>query len=453
MTLLIPSAVSRTEDVPQPERGPKIGPEDLLPPDLMRAIHGVPLVLPELWKKHCAPTYQNWTRGMSENWPVLAAAIRLYVAPDEVLAERDARQWWVQWYRWQLAIDKDAPGVLGLFQGTEVQSNNYDGLNVGAILAVRLWALRNGHGEIVTLSAQWLSSYAALACLGAMAPWPAKIIAHGLGGWSDVAPNQRPNGPYRVQIGGRSTDQHYVDDPGSLLLGELLGWDRASHAWPSRHPWRYWPLQVSALLKGQHGMSRDQRVGMTLGVALPQNPENTDFAARFLRGLRFAGHVILRWPGAVAGMMPRLVNGNTAWVPASVLRAENGETVAEHAFPWPKPKPGNQESGRATRGPVALLAESAFGAVRLAIPAEPPTRVWVLDGTGCHEVSEARLEPTEPRPAPPQPPEPLAPGTDLESVWRAIGELRTAVRQLDGITQVLAGRVNALGPGTRREDS
>lgn len=382
MAILKAITVRRTEDVPQPEPGPKIGPEDLLPPDLMRAVWKVPPVLPDKWREHCSPEYQAWSNFGSQNWPPLAAATRLYVAPDEVMAGRDARQWWRQWFRWQLGRDADAPGVLGLFQGTEAQSNNYDGLTVGAICAVRLWAVRNVEAELLELSGAWLTAYAALAALGAM-PWPTSMTGHGSGGSGDVKVPQGISGAYRVQIGGRSTNQHYADDSGSLFLTEFTGWPGARHPWPPKDPWRYWYFQVVDLLQGDFGVSAENQATL-LAAIQRQDLEALDKVAGLLAGLRFAGWEIHRWPGASAGVLPQIFNGNTAAVMGSVLRADGS---SEHLFPWPKPKPGNLGSGKAwiEEGHV-LRAESAFGKTEVALPPEPPVRRWVLDREGIRAV-------------------------------------------------------------------
>lgn len=382
MGILKALSVRRSEDIPQPT-GDRIGPEKMLTPDLMRAISRVPLASGKIWRDQAAPTYQPWVVTGSMNWPTLAGAIRLWEKPEEVMAERDAPGWWRQWFRWQLGRDGDAPGCLGLFQGTEVQSNNYDGLTVGAVCAVRLWALRNDHAELRELTGAWLTVYAALATLGAM-PWPNDLKSHVPEGVFDVKLPRDTVGAYRLQIGGRSTNQHYVDDCGSLLLSELIDWPGAKHPWPAKSPWSYWYLQVADLLQGDTGIPAD--VQATLRSAVETGDLTAlDKAASLLEGVKFAEMEILRWPGQSAGMMPHIVNGNTAAVMGSTLRADGS---AAHLFPWPKPKPGNLGSGQASidLDTHTLHAKSAFGETSIGLPAEPPVRHWKLDQQGIRRV-------------------------------------------------------------------
>lgn len=378
MAILKAHSVHRSEDVPQPS-GPNLGHEKLLTPDVMRAIARVPLARKDLWRDHAAPTYQPWVVTGSMNWPTLAGAIRLWVKPEEVLVDRDGPGWWRQWFRWQLGRDGEAPGCLGLFQGTEVQSNNYDGLTVGAICAVRLWALRNDHAELRELTGAWLTAYAAVAVLGAM-PWPTALKSHIPEGVFDIPLPRNVVGAYRLQIGGRSTNQHYADDPGSLLLSELIAWPDARHPWPDNKPWSYWYLQVVDLLEGDVGIPAEVQATLRAAVET-QDLAALDQAAGLLDRVKFGGWEVLRWPGQSAGVMPRIINGNTAAVMGSTLCASGR---ADHLFPWPKPKPGNLGSGEARIDLEChtLQAKSAFGEVKVDLPAEPPVRHWILDQQG-----------------------------------------------------------------------
>jgi hypothetical protein len=382
MAILKALPVHRSDDVPQPS-GPNLGPEKLLTPDVMRAIARVPLAKKDLWREHAAPTYQPWVITGSMNWPTLAGAIRLWEKPQEILEQRDGPGWWRQWFRWQLGRDGEAPGCLGLFQGTEVHSNNYDGLTIGAVCAVRLWALRNDHAELRELTGAWLTVYAALAVLGAM-PWPTSLKSHVPEGVFDIPLPKNVVGPYRLQIGGRSTNQHYTDDAGCLLLAELLAWPGARHPWPDNKPWSYWYLQVADMLQGDVGVPAETQATMRTAVETGDLAA-LDKVAALLEGVKFGGMEILRWPGQSAGVMPRIINGNTAAVMGSTLRASG---QVDHLFPWPKPKPGNLGSGEAwiDLENHTLNAKSGFGSLKVDLPAEPPVRHWIVDGQGLRRV-------------------------------------------------------------------
>ena len=101
------------------------------------------------------------------------------------------------------------------------------------------------------------------------------------------------------------------------------------------------------------------------------------------RPLRFLGPMeILRWPDTVAGVLARVVNGNTSAVLASQHDLAARDSV--HLWPWTQAKSKRLDTGRGwvdlEQG--ELRASSAFMDLREPIPGAPPTRWWLLDESG-----------------------------------------------------------------------
>lgn len=380
MARVIP--IRNPSQVPDPT-GPRLGPEDYLPPDVLLAVWGHPLRRPGLWRQSggAGPAsfdFRKWVVGGSENHPVLASAVWLLTAPQEVMAGRTARQWWRAYLRWQLQMDQDAPGRLRFFGGSEVASNLYLGLTWGSVLTCRLWARRNRDAELLNLTAAYNRRQTALAVLGA---------APELG--RRFQPNRKVRGPYRLQIGGRSTPSAYSDDPGSLLLAEMLDWPRRFHPWVEREPLgQYWYLQIAGLLANDLGIPASTQESWRNAIT-EKKPEAFDAVIRALvapgtrRPLRFLGPMeILRWPDTVAGVLARVVNGNTSAVLASQHDLAARDSV--HLWPWTQAKSKRLDTGRGwvdvEQG--ELRASSAFMDLREPIPGAPPTRWWLLDESG-----------------------------------------------------------------------
>ncbi|HEX7183208.1 MAG TPA: hypothetical protein VF756_15315 [Thermoanaerobaculia bacterium] len=367
--------------VPEPT-GSRLGPEDYLPVDILLAVWGHPIRRPDLWRRGggAGPgsfDFRKWINGSSENHPMLASALWLLMAPEEVMAGRKARDWWRAYLRWQLRVDENAPGTLRFFGGSEVASNVYLGLTWGSVLVCRLWAQRNRDADLLSLTAAYNQRQAALAVLGA-APEPGRRFQ----------PNRKVRGPYRLQIGGRSTPSSYSDDPGSLLLAEMLDWPRRFHPWVERDPLgSYWYLQIAGLLGKDLGIPANTQESWRNAITTAK-PEAFDAVIRTLvspgsqrKPLRFLGPMeILRWPDTVAGVLARVINGNTSAVLASKHDLAARDSV--HLWPWKATKSKKLDTGRGWVEEVELRAQSAFLDLREPLPDVPPSRWWVLSETG-----------------------------------------------------------------------
>lgn len=398
MPLLSPAPISQ---IPPLGKSKDANPEDVLWRLLMKAIYG--LAVEDLWSKWCR--FAALAGQGSDNWPLMAAAVWLWSSSARVIEGFDARGWWRQFFRWQLGIDKDAPGDIIYFCMSEIWSNTYDGMNVGSVLAVRLWAIRNNDAELLDLTGRWLTVWCASLAL-ASGPPPRKILSHTPGKVSEIKlPKQGINLPSLVQIGGRSTPLHYIDDPRTMLFAEMIRWPNASHPWPKRDAWEFWFLQISSMCGDDFidGHVADS----ALRRAVEGSLDACDYLVARLSGVRFKGNFeVWRWDdGTVLGIMPEVINGNTGAVLASVILPDG---TCEHLYPWEGAKPKDMGSGRARVEAGAVWAESSYGKCGpVSLPAGEPARKWIFGPEGFKvEIGPQTptTKPQEPQVTPPNPP-------------------------------------------------
>jgi hypothetical protein len=98
-----------------------------------------------------SPTFSAWSGG-SENKPVVAAAIALFVGP--VVNGTDYRIWWQNFFTQQASIT--GSGHINYFKGSELFSNVYDASTTMGVLVARYWAHVSNHTTIKSLSADYL---------------------------------------------------------------------------------------------------------------------------------------------------------------------------------------------------------------------------------------------------------------------------------------------------------
>jgi hypothetical protein len=323
----------------------------------------------------------------------MAGLVRYIVQPLEILAGRNAAEWWRQYFRWQLGEAAGAPGDLQFFGASEPLSNTYDGMLVGSVVGVLLFARRRGDETTADLAGRWLTMWTCAAALGASSP-RTKLMSHHLGGVDQLAIPRGVNVPSIVAVGGRSTNKHYGDDPRPLLLAELSAWPKASHPWPTNEPWNYWFLQLCDLCGSEFGVPLEVAADARM-LAGSGDLAAADRLAACLVGTQWKPFEFLRWADAVVGLMPGTVNGNTVFVPGSVLWRDGR---ADHFFPWPAAKAKGTGSGRAWIEAGELHVESHFGRLHpLRLPEGPPLRHWRFTSTGVHVSGGTKSEP-EPQP-------------------------------------------------------
>ncbi len=426
----------------------------------MLASSGFALPAAQAWPQYCAR--QVYDKPSSRNWPTVAAAAWYYADPGRAIDGRTPAQWWLDWSGWQLggksgphlvrksaeaadwwarwnadAAHRDAaPAALQIFGSDEVLSSTYDGMTIGAAIAALLAARKHGDADTEVALSAALAVWVAVTALAATAP-STEIKVYNLAGPSFPKVPDNMNVPAVLGIGARSTPNHAAADPRALLLADLIEWPDARHPWPAREPFNYWFLHFSALCNGDYGLAPELTADARAAVAA-DDPAALDRLAASLEGTRWAGFEIRRWPGLAAGIMAEARNFNTAWVPASVARP-NG--LIELWFPWPKAKPGNLSSGKASiDGTGSIQVVSGFGTLPgLQLPAEPPLRHWIFDPDGFRPAGE-------PTPGIPKAPEtPKDPGhTDQDPPKKPIDVPPVAAPTLEERVKTLEDEVRAL---------
>lgn len=280
--------------------------------------------------------------------------------------------WWTTYLRSQLGeIRADRPSSLDYFGGTEQFSNTYEGWRWGAVLAVRLWALRNRNHELLRLTARYTEVQTALLALGA-APGPTKTgIILSPNASAEVHPHTHRtgsqlwwDGPSLPMSGARSTPAHLGTDERMPLhrwygLGRWIDDPKSRFAWP-------WVI-------AHHLRKRDDE--MTGDIL--SDPRASLDSIRLL-----VPHHFLHWQheGIRLNYMEELANGNTTSILGHVRYSNEDRAV--YLFPWP----GRIRSGlgparceiKSDRGKLRLVASSRFGEVSIDIPSrEPDTHVSI----------------------------------------------------------------------------
>lgn len=399
MTPLIPFVPSAVKIPPLPSSSSAKKdkkPEDYLNNTLIRAVYGLP-VDPSLYTQYAR--FTPLAGPGSDNWPLMAAGTWLWSSPLTLIDDWNARDWWIQFFRWQLGIERasdpmrltsrTAPGDLGFFEMSEPRSNTYSGMITGSVLAVRWWAVKNSHSMLKELSGLWLSKWTLLHSLFAL-PGPlvsATVLTPDKSSLSSALklPNRPINLPILTQDGSRSTPLHIIGDPRQLILAELLDYPSRSHPWTAKDPFEYWYLILCHMLRD---------AGDDFGIS----PENLRVCHSWIsiseRGVSQLTHALLRdlsglkWKpfslylfsdGSKLGLLPSPVNGNTAPIHASLIRPSSSSKGVDSVSCWPWSKPKNQPvgSGRAevdSLGDRLLRVSSALGECpSVPLPSGPAT--------------------------------------------------------------------------------
>jgi len=386
---LLPYSNVQPEDLVTPK---KAGAEEKLIIDTLLSLSGHPLRFPEVWRKKLSANFGTYVRGGSANHTLMAAYLGYMLAPQQDLGRgMTPREWWKRLLSWQMG-EAGGVGDTQFFGDMELRSNTYDGWRIGSIAGVREIALRRLDHELIRLTSEYLTRYAAFLTLLAAPSWPQEFV-HG-----------RARVPYVAQSGARSTNMHYADDPGGLCLAELIDWPERFHPWPKPEKrMTYWFLMIfDRLRKVPLSQGIEKRYRNATGVSdenaalMRQAIRASDFAAfdrvasllRTLDGrpLRFKAWEdlpfleIRRWPGVVAAIHPRVTNGNTGAVMASVLR-DDGRKV-ENVFPWSKAKPKEMAGARARFEGASIVFTAPDHDGSVPVPPAQPARVWRISGAG-----------------------------------------------------------------------
>ena len=358
-------------------------PEDFLCRELLLAVNRSPSPT-ALWR-HTAGSFVGLAGLGSDNHVVMASAIWALVDPDRQLNGLRARDWWIQLAKWYLGATSPAPpGDLCFFQASEPWSNDHDGLTVGSWLAVWDKALTDRDLTLAAAMERLVTTWAAGATL--MSTWPTAgtLISHTLAGSREI--HNPSHTLTRVPVGARSTNRHLDADPSALLLTELIGFP-GTHPQPAHSILDFWYIQISSrrLQWLAEGVAADMRQAI-----IDHDLDAADRVAAVIpHEARWKGNFgieIRRWrDGTVVGVVPKVLNSHTAWIPVAVARPNN---PAEAWFPWPRPRAGDLGSGKVSEKGGKLIVSSGFGTLPpLDLPSAAPSRIYRFNAQGFKRVS------------------------------------------------------------------
>ncbi len=390
-----PPKIRDASDIPPLGKGRQGGDEDVLWREMIAAINGIRLP-PEVWKKR-AGNVQGLAGMGSDNHGQMSWAVWYLLEPDREFFGLTARQAWRQLSAWFLGTQPPpVEGDLCFFQASEPLSNDYDGYTLGSWLAVWDRALATGDQETAEAMKGLVVAWAAIVALSSMPP-ASGIISHHLEGSNTI---RNPSLTLaRVAVGARSTAQHLHADPASLILTDLIGYP-GTHPQPNngkKGPFNFWYLQISGRRAGKW-LPAD--IAADLRATIDGDLEAADRVAALVpQTARWKGTIeIWRWQDLVLGVVPKCLNGNTAWNPLSVVHRDG---PLESWFPWPKPKSKNLDSANVRIENGEAHVQSGFGALpSFRLPDAAPLRRYVLDEKNGFRVEGADVVsvPKEPEP-------------------------------------------------------
>lgn len=373
----------------QDKGGSGQNPEAWLPDDILAVIAGKPPVNGTKWQKVMAPGLGYWSRGGSQNHPLMAGVVWLYAQPGWALqGGMTAPEFWLAFLKAQLD-GKGAEGALTFFQGSELLSNTYAAWSQTSVALAWAWALQRGNPEVAELAARYLRACAALYALGA-APTP------------DMTPNQGPlnrqgqvfcDGPWIPGPGGRSTMAHTGQDDRVPLFARLIGWPMKVN---KRESWTGRALEWAKLDRLWTGPfeSLPEALRNLVSGSAPPPAEVLDLLSS-VSLIRRIEH--WRWPAfslcAMIGTRPNMNTGCIFW-----STYDRAARKAVHGYPWPPRIRESAEKGECKIEPDQhqVVAQTVFDTSAGTFPAEPP--LWRI-AVGPQGVEAGAVTPAGPQPA------------------------------------------------------
>lgn len=177
------------------------------------------------YKPKLDPTFNSWSIGSSENWPLVAAAIALFDGP--VVWGTDYRTWWQSFFNQQASTS--GSGNINYFKGSELFSNVYDATSTTAVMVARYWAHLNGHATIKNLAGDYLRrTWYAWAL--ATSPQPFDSIWNNIGSVREELPIADPKFCPTLAMASSRTKAHFESDEKRFVLAKILGYNQTCWA-------------------------------------------------------------------------------------------------------------------------------------------------------------------------------------------------------------------------------
>jgi hypothetical protein len=321
----------------------------------------------------------------SWNTPQILAAVRLW---EGTPGARDA---WVRYCRYQSGRQEPPPELAKLryLGGSEPLSINYVDWRIGALLAVRAWALAAQDATLAEEVGRLLTVYAAVGTLIAVDAPDANVAVNARGKKLDDA-------VWVGSPGERSALHHLAGN--RRIHFTLLGLGREVRQ--VRAP--EWDVRIARAVPDP-GVSSDIRARLAACLAAPTSPAALQPVLALLAGVKISSEIrILWWPELRLILNPERNNRNSTAILAEGFDRRTREVWVLHPFEegraW-----NDKAGGKAWIEGAEVIARTDDGREeRHALPASPPLLEVVLDPTGVR-IAGRDGEPAEP-PGSEQPP-------------------------------------------------
>jgi hypothetical protein len=335
--------------------------------DITNAINGAPTL--SNWKYYLDTNFTRWVYKMdnsvpSENEPVMAAAVALWVSPNganptvidpSTNKAFNAYNWWSTFLGCQTGTSY-CPNVAAntthqYFNGAEILSATYGGYVTLAVGAVALWAQKHPTQDTLAVGAaakHFLQITIGLWSLGA-GPGPAQSLVALNGTTYTPCSSQSFQMPFLALAGARGiVDDPCHDDRGPIFakaIGYPIGacqqptWNNRLQealqcAWsPDSAGTNVWGVST---VNGQHlqGFIGIPKEPPPPATAIGEGDWNTAMTTvNVLKGVRFIDEYhFVSWPGERATVLYK--NPNTNTVPIFALDYTTKNETATELYPW-----------------------------------------------------------------------------------------------------------------------
>lgn len=374
------------------------------------------------WPARLDWTYSHWRDASgnkkygSQNLPMMAHAIALWIPSESPGTQATSIQWWKDFLDCQNGAPCNVtdPQTLRFMKGAELLSNTYDAETTTTVLTVRYWALSHNNPELEQKATLYLLYTWGMYSLGAgKAEAKVHFNRYNMNVPIDQKCQPNYNGPFMALAGMRSTPSHTCKDDRSPLFARALQWDLSTSNWKGSQYLTSIYDYLESKLKNQfvnaYGLSQEQRdycrtVVDPTAVA-PARTEadslaNADWLATvFLKDVRtIVPYHFVAWSGqgSVSNqirltLMETNRNRNTAATYAVRYDFRSGtDSQARALFPW-SDKDSRQRCNKKL-GP--WRTEISFGYARFLPRVGKPTSLEAssVDGPGLGESASCTHE-------------------------------------------------------------
>ncbi len=263
------------------------------------------------WQDKLHPDATNpWGQsGSSENLPVVAAAVALWVEPHSATTQGDWTGWWLTFLSEQTS--NSGTNLVNYFKGSELMSNDYTAKVDASVAAVAAWGAVNSRSDLQTSAGKYLQAAVGAYALAAGAQYAA--TGNGISNGTNVVDpalkftfNQQPIS-YVALAGGRSCAGYWANDQRAPVLCHALG---SGSCGTSEE--QYQAAVFAHAGSNSFGLTTDQISHLHNVINEPIVQSDVQAVVALLGNIHtLVALDFLGWPGVRATCMASDTNGNT----------------------------------------------------------------------------------------------------------------------------------------------